>query len=68
MKTLTSFAADDPATICAIEDSRVLTWGELDDSSNRLASSLERLGIGRGDVVAIRLQTRLEWLLSLIHI
>ncbi|MET8779147.1 AMP-binding protein [Nocardia sp. NPDC004654] len=58
-----AFAPPDPHTVCAIEGDRTLTWFEFDDQSNRLASSLHRLGVGSGDVVAIRLRTRLEWLI-----
>ncbi|OYD70354.1 class I adenylate-forming enzyme family protein [Rhodococcus sp. OK302] len=58
-----SFAPENTGTICAIEDDRALTWSELDDLSNRFGSSLERFGIRPGDVVAIRLHTRIEWLI-----
>ncbi|ELB89372.1 AMP-dependent synthetase and ligase, partial [Rhodococcus wratislaviensis IFP 2016] len=47
--------------VCAVEEDRTLTWGELDDRSNRLAASLIDRGVGPGDIVAIRIRTRLEW-------
>jgi len=37
---------------CA-EDSRVLTWGQLDERVGRLASVLTALGVGKGDRVAL---------------
>ncbi|MCF8608931.1 AMP-binding protein [Gordonia sp. HY285] len=57
-----AFAPTDVNSVCATEGDRTLTWAELDDHSNRLASSLATQGIGAGDAVAIRLHTRLEWL------
>ncbi|MGG7102441.1 class I adenylate-forming enzyme family protein [Rhodococcus sp. 24CO] len=56
-----SFAPDDANLVCAVEEDRTLTWGELDDRSNRLAASLSDRGVGPGDFVAIRIRTRLEW-------
>ncbi|WP_174523761.1 acyl-CoA synthetase [Mycolicibacterium novocastrense] len=50
--THAAHAPDRPAIIMA-GSSRVLTYGELDDSSKRLASSLHHLGLRRGDVIAL---------------
>jgi len=36
-------------------ESRVVTWGDLADKVNRLANVLKKLGVGKGDVVAIYL-------------
>ncbi|GAA11311.1 class I adenylate-forming enzyme family protein [Gordonia alkanivorans] len=57
-----AFAPADRGAVCAIDGDRELTWSELDDLTNRFSSSLERLGVRAGDAVAIRLHTRLEWL------
>ncbi|MEU6559869.1 class I adenylate-forming enzyme family protein [Nocardia nova] len=59
--TLTSFAPDDPGTVCVVEAGQTLTWEQLDERSNRLASALENSGVDAGDVVAIRLHTRADW-------
>lgn len=56
------FAPADVDAVCAIEDGRTLTWRQWNDDANRLASSLDRLGIRAGDVIAVRVHTRLEWL------
>lgn len=41
-----------------------LTYGELVDRVRRLASGLNRLGIGRGDVVAVQLPNLPEYLIT----
>lgn len=56
-----AFAPEDSGAICAFENDRTLTWAELDDQSNRLASALVERGVRPGDVVAVRVRTRLEW-------
>ncbi len=50
--------ADQPAILWEGDgagESRTVTWGELSDKVNRLANVLTRLGVGKGDVVAIYL-------------
>jgi AMP-binding enzyme/Thiolase, C-terminal domain len=56
------FAPDDLDSLCATENDTTLTWRRWNTDANRLASSLQRLGIGQGDVVAVRVRTRIEWL------
>jgi long-chain acyl-CoA synthetase len=40
---------------------RTLTWAEWGERARALAAGLVRLGVGRGDRVAILARTRLEW-------
>jgi long-chain acyl-CoA synthetase len=56
------FAPDDLDSLCATENDTTLTWRQWNTDANRLASSFRRLGIGPGDVVAVRVRTRIEWL------
>jgi long-chain acyl-CoA synthetase len=56
------FAPADIHAVCATEADRTLTWAQWNDQANRFASSLAVLGIGQGDIVAVRVRTRLEWL------
>jgi bile acid-coenzyme A ligase len=41
-------------------DERPVTWGELDQRSNRIARSLARIGVGQGDMVVIELPNSVE--------
>jgi fatty-acyl-CoA synthase len=50
--THAALAPDKPAIVMA-ESGRTMTYGELDDNSARLASSLHHLGLRKGDVVAM---------------
>ncbi|MFW0797796.1 AMP-binding protein [Gordonia sp. CPCC 205515] len=56
------FAPDDPNSVCGIEGDTQLTWAEWNDQANRLANALHDSGVRPGDVVAVRVRTRLEWL------
>lgn len=56
------FAPADVNAVCAIEGDRTLTWNEWNDAANRLANSLDDIGIRAGDVIAVRVHVRLEWL------
>jgi long-chain acyl-CoA synthetase len=56
------FAPDDLDSVCATEGDATLTWRLWNAQANRLASSLQQLGIRPGDVVAVRVRTRIEWL------
>jgi fatty-acyl-CoA synthase len=48
--------------VALLSDSKTLTYAELDDRANRLASGLARQGIGRGDSVGLYLMNRAEHL------
>jgi long-chain acyl-CoA synthetase len=56
------FWVGDPGAVCAVEGERTLTWGDWGAQADRFADGLAQLGVGRGDRVAVRLRTRLEWL------
>ncbi|MBY8863400.1 AMP-binding protein [Nocardia sp. CA2R105] len=62
MRIAAPFAPADLDSICATEGATTLTWRQWNDQANRLASSLRRLGVGRSDMVAVRMHTRIEWL------
>src|SRR5262249_54170614 len=52
---------DKPAMIAA-ESGAVLTYGELNDRSNKLAQYLRSRGLGRGDHIAILMENNLRYL------
>ncbi|WP_316575018.1 class I adenylate-forming enzyme family protein [Nocardia canadensis] len=58
-----AFAPEDLDAVCATEGERTLTWREWNSRADRLASSLAHRGIIAGDRVAVRMHTRLEWLI-----
>jgi acetyl-CoA synthetase len=47
---------------------RILSYAELADSSSRLASSLARLGFGRGDRIATLMGKSVEYLVTVVAI
>jgi long-chain acyl-CoA synthetase len=47
-----------------IRKDRVTTYGELERDASRFAAGLRRLGIGRGDRVALVLDTEVEFLIA----
>lgn len=49
-----------PTKTAFIQGRRSITWSEIDHRSSRLAGVLRALGAGRGDVVAILAQERIE--------
>jgi fatty-acyl-CoA synthase len=53
-----------PDVVAIIDGDRRIPFGALDESSSRLASSLLRMGIGRGDHVGIWMSTRSEWIVA----
>lgn len=55
-------AATVPDNVALVSDTTTLTYAELDDRANRLASGLARQGIGRGDSVGLYLMNRAEHL------
>ncbi|NUU22355.1 MAG: long-chain fatty acid--CoA ligase [Streptomycetaceae bacterium] len=55
-------AAQRPEAAAIVADDRRTTFRELHDRVNRLASGLAELGVGRGDVVALLLYNRPEFL------
>lgn len=49
-----------PAVISHVQDT-IVSWKQLRDRSNRLASAMSRAGIGKGDRVAICMGSRFEY-------
>ncbi|GAA1847672.1 class I adenylate-forming enzyme family protein [Microbacterium koreense] len=56
------FAPEDTSEACAYQGDVELTWADWNDRANRLASAMDSMGVKPGDVVAIRVRTRIEWL------
>jgi long-chain acyl-CoA synthetase len=56
-------AANHPEIVAVrtVDDSVSVTWGELLDRVDAVAGGLAKLGVGRGDTVAIMLTNRLEF-------
>ena len=61
LRGVASTAALDPDRVAVIDDTRVVTFGELDAHANGLAARLAELGVGPGDTVGMRLRNRGEW-------
>jgi len=57
-------AQSKPDAVAQIEDARCVTWRELLDRRNRLANSLVKQGVGRGETVIIYAPNSLEYLLA----
>ena len=54
---------DDPAIITGEGDDEVrITWSELRDQVKRIAGGLAKLGVGKGDTVAMMLNNRAEFI------
>ncbi len=54
-------APDHPALVC---DERTLSWGEMDAAANRVAHWARHQGLGRGDVVALLMENRPEYVVT----
>lgn len=61
-----TIAATVPDRVAVISDSLSLTYAELDDRANRLASGLAAHGIRRGDTVGLYMMNRAEHLEAFI--
>ncbi|QPC43712.1 AMP-binding protein [Kaustia mangrovi] len=58
-------AADGHAA-ALVHDGRTITYGEISEASRRVAGGLARLGIARGDRVAIWLPNTPDWLVAFL--
>ncbi len=47
--------------VALLEDGRSLSWADWNDYADGLAQSMIGRGIGAGDVVALRMRSRIEW-------
>jgi len=50
-----------PDAVALWFDERAVTWSELDERTDRLASALAARDVGRGDRVAVLMGNRIEW-------
>ncbi len=57
-------AAADPNRRFIFYDDRVVTYGELNARANRIAHALVRAGLGTGDVVALMMENRPEFIMA----
>ncbi len=56
------FAERAPANIAILYQDRIVTYRQLDEAANRIARWAQAQGIGRGDVVALLMENRPEYL------
>ncbi|MFF2082709.1 class I adenylate-forming enzyme family protein [Nocardia sp. NPDC058176] len=61
MGSVEHWASTDPHREILFEDERTMTWEQIDRASDSLAESLAQRGLGEGDIVAVRTQIRMEW-------
>jgi len=59
--SLEFWAREKPDAPAVIEGERVLTWRDWNDTADRLAHGLARLGLKAGDILVTRMQIRTEW-------
>jgi long-chain acyl-CoA synthetase len=59
--SLEYWAAAKPRDMAIVDEDGGWSWAEWNILADRLASGLEALGLGGGDVVAVRTRTRKEW-------
>lgn len=68
---LESFRAQverDPTMVALVQRGRSMTYRELDDRSDRLASRLRRLGAGRGGIVGILADRSMELVIGILAV
>jgi acyl-CoA synthetase (AMP-forming)/AMP-acid ligase II len=63
-RLLAARAQEDPEDTGLLYLDRRMSWGELDRAVDRAASALQQAGIGPGDVVALLMDNRPEFLLA----
>jgi fatty-acyl-CoA synthase len=59
--TLEHWAASRPERTVLVDGERRLSWAQLNDRADHLASALAARGLAAGDIVAVRTHIRLEW-------
>lgn len=57
-----AWAREKGETVAASEDGETMTWREWNQRADRVAEGLMQRGLGEGDIVVVRTQVRLEWL------
>ncbi|WP_175955227.1 AMP-binding protein [Burkholderia sp. BCC0405] len=55
-------AAQTPDVLACVEGEHSLTWRGLNERANWVAQALHQVGVERGDIVALSMEVRLEWL------
>jgi citronellyl-CoA synthetase len=55
-----------PSHTAIIFEGRTVSWQQLNEQANRYAASLRALGLNRGDAVALMMENRVEFLVSII--
>lgn len=65
---ITRQAKAHPEMVAVVDLDRTLTFRDLDEQSERIASALALRGIRRGDVVALTAERRLEWIVGMVAI
>src|SRR5882757_1340307 len=56
-----AWAAEEPDRAVLFEGDRSMTWAQINDAADSLAEALARRGVRAGDIVVVRTQIRLEW-------
>ncbi|GAA4072031.1 amino acid adenylation domain-containing protein [Streptomyces shaanxiensis] len=60
--------AQAPDAVAVVEGERLVSYGELDEASDRVAARLRERGVGRGDRVAVRLERSIDLIGSLLGV
>ena len=61
-------AQNNPQSIALLCEDEVVTWKELNDSANRVASTLQASGIEKGDCVSLFMQNRIDFVACMLGI
>lgn len=61
-------AQNSPQAIALLCEDEVVTWKELNDRANRVASKLQAYGIVKGDCVSLFMQNRIEFVACMLGI
>ena len=56
-----AWAAEEPDRAVLFEGDRSMTWTQINDAADSLAEGLATRGVRAGDIVVVRTQIRLEW-------
>lgn len=59
-------ALSHPQGVALLCEDEVVTWKELNDRANRIASVLKKQGIGLGDCVSVFMQNRIEFVVQIL--
>jgi long-chain acyl-CoA synthetase len=65
---LERWCAEKPGGLAIVDGERRFTWSELNQASDAIAFFLQQRGIQSNDVVALRSQTRAEWVIVSIAV